>query len=298
MVLERVLQIVVDALETIAVLLDRKGAIAGMHEVASIGAQRVRGWGIRYRIRLILLVHLLHLLFEFGIFFLEPAAPVYLAQTEQAITHVEQYNLGGEVAIQVGEYYNAEIVIGHEADQGAETINIAAMLRHHMAAIGCEQPAKSIVPVKGLFVPLKERWQRRANHLRSDKLVELRLGNESLSLIPICAPVQEAGYPLRHREDIGIDRPGGTHSLKAIIKCYRLHLGLDLFIGKCKIVCSLRGMHREIRVRHTQGIKKSLLHEVFPALPGNNFNEVARRHIHHVLVLPGRAQVMRWLKIL
>jgi hypothetical protein len=78
---------------------------------------------------------------------LEARLPGYCLQTKQAITDGEIEHFVRKKIVPVAQEHHANPVIRQERDQGAEPINMAAMLHLPVPAIGSDKPATVLGPI-------------------------------------------------------------------------------------------------------------------------------------------------------
>src|SRR5260370_374231 len=229
-------------------------------------------------------------------------APRRLVHAEKPLVHVVADDVVERRAV-IADHQNdhANLVVGHEGNLRVETGKVAAMISKQVAAIRCRLPPHAIGRIeqfpKSQGFP-KRVWQ--ANGL-------LQRGFQNVcrqDLFAVVFPVIHQGNePVGQLVDIGKDGASRGDAFGVLIIGNLVELeGVALFPVRNAVVGMLRHVgDREASRAHSERREDPLAHEIFPALPGLQFDNLACGRVHQVVVekrLPHRLLGLQVLQLL
>ena len=161
---------------------------------------------------------------------------------------VTRDHLGSPVPVHIGQYDDAEVVIGKERRRRNKTVNRSAVVHAAMAAIIVDPPAECI-PGRGNLLAL-------AGHAcRHVGCVDIGEHAGAQDLFPVdLSLVSLDDEPARHVFDVRVDRPRGTNGGN-VAERDRHDLFVALVVRPGEIGCLLRVDYREVAGGHPQRLE-------------------------------------------
>ncbi len=210
--------------------------------------------------------------------------PVHRFQPQKPVGQSPNQELGQSGGVPVGQDHKAESVFGQHAHQGRKAVYVAAVMYPLVTAVMVDEPAQ------GIAGSAQVRGGRSLGDWSVRKMKVFHRGSvEELGFAKFPV-VQVNHHPVTHLPHAGVDGTGRAHV------GYDAERDLDNFfiavgIGLGKILVLLGIQHREIRPFHLQRREYQLFYRLFPGFPGQDFQEVAGRQEHQVVVLEFLAEV-------
>ena len=225
--------------------------------------------------------------------------PVSALHAQHAVDDLVGRGVGIEGIVEVGQRHHAQLLIGNHRHQCGEAVDVAAVLHHHMAAVGLHEPAHAVREE----IHFLARHQQRLAHEHIGLVHFLHCGLGDQLLVADLAVIKVKLHPLEHVVDGGHDGTGRSvgradalcHVLAVALEegdfadALKLHRG-GTIVGRCVVGVGLNRIDIEGAAGHAQGLEDLFLDELLPGLAGHLLHEHAGGHDAGILIAPVRAE--------